>query len=83
MIDTDFVMVTGPYPAESSTITSPPLLVTPMASPKARQGFAIEQLNEVLAVKPYEATKVRWGRTAAAGEARRARANAGDANAKV
>ena len=83
MIDTDFVIVTDPYPAESSTITSPPLFVTPMASPKARQGFAMEQLNAVLADNPYEATKVRWGKTAAAGEARRARAKADDANAEV
>ena len=48
-----------------------------------KQGFAMEQLNAVLADNPYEATKVRWGKTAAAGEARRARAKADDANAEV
>src|SRR2546423_1008087 len=59
MIDTDCEIVTGPYPAESRTMTSPFKFVTPIASLNARQGFVIEQLNAVLAGDPYDATKAR------------------------
>jgi hypothetical protein len=38
MIDADWPMVTGPYPAESSTITSPPALVCAIAAANERQG---------------------------------------------
>src|SRR4030095_8739086 len=45
---------------------SPPLLVTEIASLNARQGFASEQLNAVLAARPLDATNGRWGSTAPA-----------------
>src|SRR4029453_7854097 len=41
-------------------MTSPPEVVTLIASLNARHGFAIEQLNAVLAVRPSDATNVRW-----------------------
>src|SRR5436190_11789353 len=80
MIDTDLVMVTAPYPAESRTMTSPPGLVTPMASLNARQGFAIEQLNAMLAGKPVEATNVRCAAALAADETATDTATMIDAN---
>src|SRR4029450_11113849 len=64
MIDTDCVMVTGPYAAESSAITSPPTITCAIAAPNDRHGF--ERLQGSVS-KPYEATKVRCARPKAGG----------------
>src|SRR6185369_10835780 len=64
MIDTDCVMVMGPYAAESSAITSPPAITCAIAAVKPRQGRArLQGLTSL----PYEATKVRWARPKAGG----------------
>src|SRR6266480_2954537 len=57
MIATDCAMVTGPYPAESSTRTVPPDDVCATAAPKLRHGAVRLQ---GLVSTPVEATNVRF-----------------------
>ena len=72
MIDTDFVIATNPYPAESSTMISPSVFVTVIAAPNERHGSVSEQLFAVLASTPFGDTNVRCAEAcaAAAGSAR-------------
>ena len=56
MIDTDWVMSTRPYPAESRTMTSPPALACAIAAANPRQGWV---RVHGLASLPYDATNVR------------------------
>jgi len=51
MMDTDFVTVNGPYPAEESTITSPPALVLEIATSKVRHGSGTVQLAASLPLR--------------------------------
>src|SRR5215831_9574146 len=57
IIDTDLVIWNGPYPAESSTMTSPPQLVCDTAWVNVRQGAA--RLHGLPSL-PRPDTKVRW-----------------------
>jgi hypothetical protein len=57
-MDTDCVIDTVPYPAESLTTISPSVFVTPSAAVNERHGSAIEQLLAVLASAPSDATNV-------------------------
>lgn len=56
LIETDLLMASAPYPAESSTTISPPSLVTSCAAWSERHGA--ERLHG-LASEPIDATNVR------------------------
>jgi hypothetical protein len=56
VIVTDWVIVTGPKPAESSTMTSPPAIVWAIAAANDRHGAVIEQAATSL---PWPETNVR------------------------
>src|SRR5512143_2719211 len=62
MIETAFVIVTGPYPAESTTMTSPAGFGAATAAAKLRQGVPSEQVG---LSTPDDETNVRWAVAAA------------------
>ena len=69
MMETGFVMFTGPYPPESRTMTSPPLATAPTAAAKLRQG---ETLVHGFVSTPLMETNVRlWAKAADAAKKER------------
>src|SRR5262245_4247456 len=65
-METDWPITTGPYPAESSTTTSPPLAVFASAAPRERHGDGSEHGS---ASFPSPDTNVRCAETASDGVA--------------
>src|SRR5438132_716754 len=70
MMEIDLLTVKGPYPAEESTMTSPPSLVLEMATSKVRQGSGTVQLA---LSRPLSDTALRLFRASTVVEKRMAR----------
>src|SRR4030095_13036526 len=69
MIDTDFTMLTGPEPAESSTMTSPPVDVESIAEANERHGLiTLHDPGPGGVSTPVDLTNERWPTPGASGD---------------